>query len=65
MRVEICTPEMIQKLILDDAKVGGTVIRNGERLSAIPFTDEVKRCCFSKNTLMFSPNIPFVIDAFC
>ena len=54
-------PEMIQKLILDDAKVI-TVIRNGERLS-VPFTDEVKDAILAK-TRLFSPNIPFVIDAF-
>ena len=53
--------EMIQKLILDDAKII-TVIRNGEQLS-VPFTDEVKDAVLAK-TRLFSPNIPFVIDAF-
>ena len=41
--------EMIQKLILDDAKII-TVIRNGEQLS-VPFTDEVKDAViFSKHS---------------
>jgi regulator of sigma E protease len=53
--------EMIQKLILDDAKII-TVLRGGEQLS-IPFTDEVKDAILAK-TRLFSPNIPFVIDAF-
>lgn len=53
--------EMIQKLILDDAKII-TVLRGGEQLS-IPFTDEVKDAVLAK-TRLFSPNIPFVIDAF-
>ena len=53
--------EMIQKLILDDAKII-TVLRGGEQLSIL-FTDEVKDAVLAK-TRLFSPNIPFVIDAF-
>ncbi|HAP31408.1 MAG TPA: RIP metalloprotease RseP [Flavobacteriales bacterium] len=53
--------EMIQKLILDDAKII-TVVRNGRQLD-VPFTEEVKNAVLAK-TPLFSPNIPFVIDAF-
>ncbi len=53
--------EMIQKLILDDAKII-TVVRNGKRLD-VPFTEEVKNAVLAK-TPLFSPNIPFVIGGF-
>ena len=53
--------EMIQKLILDDAKII-TVVRNGKQLD-VPFTDEVKNAVLAK-TPLFSPNIPFVIGGF-
>ena len=53
--------EMIQKLILDDAKII-TVVRNGKQLD-VPFTEEVKNAVLAK-TPLFSPNIPFVIGAF-
>lgn len=53
--------EMIQKLILDDAKII-TVVRNGRRLD-VPFTEEVKNAVLAK-TPLFSPNIPFVIGGF-
>ena len=53
--------EMIQKLILDDAKII-TVIRNGKQLD-VPFTEEVKNAVLAK-TPLFSPNIPFVIGGF-
>ena len=53
--------EMIQKLILDDAKII-TVVRNGRRLD-VPFTDEIKNAVLAK-TPLFSPNIPFVIGGF-
>ena len=53
--------EMIQKLILDDAKTI-TVVRNGKRLD-LPFTDEVKNAILAK-TPLFYPAFPFVIEAF-
>ena len=53
--------EMIQKLILDDAKII-TVVRNGRQLD-VPFTEEVKNAVLAK-TPLFSPNIPFVIGGF-
>ena len=53
--------EMIQKLILDDAKII-TVARNGKQLD-VPFTEEVKNAVLAK-TPLFSPNIPFVIGGF-
>ena len=53
--------EMIQKLILDDAKII-TVVRNGKQLD-VPFTEDVKNAVLSK-TPLFSPNIPFVIGGF-
>ena len=53
--------EMIQKLILDDAKTI-TVVRNGKQLD-VPFTEEVKNAVLAK-TPLFSPNIPFVIGGF-
>ena len=53
--------EMIQKLILDDAKII-TVLRNGKQLN-VPFTEEVKNAVLAK-TPLFSPNIPFVIGGF-
>ncbi len=53
--------EIIQKLILDDAKII-TVVRNGKQLD-VPFTEEVKNAVLSK-TPLFSPNIPFVIGGF-
>ncbi|MGB2278688.1 MAG: RIP metalloprotease RseP [Flavobacteriales bacterium] len=53
--------EMIQKLILDDAKII-TVVRNGKQLD-VPFTEEVKNAVLAK-TPLFSPNIPFVIGGF-
>ena len=53
--------EMIQKLILDDAKII-TVVRNGKRLD-VPFTEGVKNAVLAK-TPLFSPNIPFVIGGF-
>ena len=53
--------EMIQKLILDDAKII-TVVRNGKQLD-VPFTEEVKNAVLTK-TPLFSPNIPFVIGGF-
>lgn len=53
--------EMIQKLILDDAKII-TVLRNGKQLN-VPFTEEVKDAVLAK-TPLFSPNIPFVIGGF-
>ena len=53
--------EMIQKLILDDAK-SITVVRNGRRVD-VPFTEQVKDAVLAK-TPLFSPNIPFVIAAF-
>ena len=53
--------EMIQRLILDDAKII-TVLRNGKQLN-VPFTEEVKNAVLAK-TPLFSPNIPFVIGGF-
>lgn len=53
--------EMIQKLILDDAKII-TVVRNGKQLDVL-FTEDVKNAVLSK-TPLFSPNIPFVIGGF-
>ena len=53
--------EMIQKLILDDAKII-TVVRDGKQLD-VPFTEEVKNAVLAK-TPLFSPNIPFVIRGF-
>ena len=53
--------EMIQKLILDDAKEV-VVLRDGKQI-AIPFTNETKNAILAK-TPLFSPNIPFVVDAF-
>ena len=53
--------EIIQRLILDDAKII-TVTRNGKQFD-VPFTEKVKRAVLAK-TPLFSPNIPFVIDAF-
>ena len=53
--------EMIQKLILDDAKEV-MVLRDGKQI-AIPFTNETKNAILAK-TPLFSPNIPFVVDAF-
>ena len=53
--------EMIQKLILDDAKII-TVVRDGKQLD-VPFTEEVKNAVLAK-TPLFSPNIPFVIGGF-
>ena len=53
--------EMVQKLILDDAKII-TVLRNGKQLN-VPFTEEVKNAVLAK-TPLFSPNIPFVIGGF-
>tara|TARA_B100000963_G_scaffold59151_1_gene47160 strand:- start:1233 stop:2561 length:1329 start_codon:yes stop_codon:yes gene_type:complete len=53
--------EMIQKLILDDAKLI-TVIRDGKRID-VPFTEEVKDAVLAK-TPLFSPSIPFVIADF-
>ena len=53
--------EMIQKLILDDAKII-TVVRDGKQLD-VPFTEEVKNAFLAK-TPLFSPNIPFVIGGF-
>jgi regulator of sigma E protease len=53
--------EMIQKLILDDAKII-TVVRNGKQLD-VPFTEDVKNAVLAK-TPLFSPNIPFVIGGF-
>ena len=53
--------EMIQKLILDDAKII-TVLRSGKQLN-VPFTEEVKNAVLAK-TPLFSPNIPFVIGGF-
>ena len=53
--------EMIQKLILDDAKII-TVVRNGKQLD-VPFTEEVKNAVLAK-TPLFSPNIPFVVGGF-
>ena len=53
--------EMIQRLILDDAKFI-TVVRDGKQLD-VPFTEEVKNAVLAK-TPLFSPNIPFVINAF-
>jgi regulator of sigma E protease len=54
-------PEMIQKLILDDANVV-TVLREGKSID-VPFTEEVKNAVLAK-TRLFSPNIPFVVDEF-
>jgi len=54
-------PEMIQKLILDDANVV-TVLREGRTID-VPFTEEVKNAVLAK-TRLFSPNIPFVVDEF-
>ena len=53
--------EMIQKLILDDAKII-TVVRNGKQLDVL-FTEEVKNAVLAK-TPLFSPNMPFVIGGF-
>ena len=53
--------EMIQKLILDDAKLI-TVVRDGRRVDIL-FTEQVKDAILAR-TPLFSPNIPFVIDAF-
>ena len=53
--------EIIQKLILDDAKII-TVVRNSKQLD-VPFTEEVKNAVLAK-TPLFSPNIPFVIGGF-
>ncbi len=53
--------EIIQKLILDDAKII-TVVRNSKQLD-VPFTEEVKNAVLEK-TPLFSPNIPFVIGGF-
>lgn len=53
--------EMIQKLILDDAKII-TIVRNGKQLD-VPFTEEIKNAVLAK-TPLFSPNIPFVIGGF-
>ena len=53
--------EMIQKLILDDAKIL-TVVRDGKQLD-VPFTEKVKNAVLAKKPL-FSPNIPFVIGGF-
>ena len=53
--------EMIQRLILDDAKFI-TVVRDGKQLD-VPFIEEVKNAVLAK-TPLFSPNIPFVINAF-
>ena len=54
-------PEIIEKLILDDAQKV-TVLREGKRTN-VPFTEEVKNQILAK-TPLFSPSIPFVIDAF-
>ncbi|MEE3037779.1 MAG: RIP metalloprotease RseP [Bacteroidota bacterium] len=54
-------PEIIEKLILDDARKV-TVLREGKRTN-VPFTEEVKTQILAK-TPLFSPSIPFVIDAF-
>ena len=53
--------EIIQKLILDDAKII-TVVRNSKQYD-VPFTEEVKNAVLAK-TPLFSPNIPFVIGGF-
>ena len=54
-------PEIIEKLILDDAQEV-TVLRDNKKVS-VPFEEEVKNQILAK-TPLFSPNIPFVIDAF-
>jgi len=54
-------PEIIERLILDDAKVV-TVLRNGNKID-VPFTEEVKNQVLAK-TKLFTPNIPFIIDGF-
>ena len=54
-------PEIIERLILDDAKVV-TVLRNGNKID-VPFTEEVKNKVLAK-TKLFTPNIPFIIDGF-
>lgn len=54
-------PEVIERLILDDAKVV-TVLRNGNKVD-VPFAEEVKSLVLAK-TKLFTPNIPFIIDGF-
>jgi regulator of sigma E protease len=54
-------PEVIERLILDDAKLV-TVTRGGVMVD-IPFTEEVKSQVLAK-TKLFTPNIPFIIDGF-
>jgi regulator of sigma E protease len=54
-------PEVIERLILDDAKLV-TVTRRGVMVD-VPFTEEVKSQVLAK-TKLFTPNIPFIIDGF-
>jgi regulator of sigma E protease len=54
-------PEVIERLILDDAKLV-TVTRGGVMVD-VPFTEEVKSQVLAK-TKLFTPNIPFIIDGF-
>ena len=54
-------PEVIERLILDDAKLV-TVKRSGVMVD-IPFTEDVKSQVLAK-TKLFTPNIPFIINGF-
>ena len=54
-------PEIIERLILDDAKLV-TVKRSGIMVD-VPFTEDVKSQVLAK-TKLFTPNIPFIIDGF-
>jgi regulator of sigma E protease len=54
-------PEVIERLILDDAKLV-TVTRGGVMVDVL-FTEEVKSQVLAK-TKLFTPNIPFIIDGF-
>lgn len=54
-------PEVIERLILDDAKLV-TVKRSGVMVD-VPFTEDVKSQVLAK-TKLFTPNIPFIINGF-
>ena len=54
-------PEIIERLILDDAKL--VTVKRGGIMVDVPFTEDVKSQVLAK-TKLFTPNIPFIIDGF-
>ena len=54
-------PEIIERLILDDAKL--VTVKRGDIMVDVPFTEDVKSQVLAK-TKLFTPNIPFIIDGF-